>query len=46
VGNARTAYDTVLRFQDGAPFDANQKSEFEQKFSHLQSLLKELGEDV
>ena len=46
VGNARTAFDTILRFQDGATFDAKEKSEFEQKFSHLKSLLKELGEDV
>lgn len=46
IGNARTAYDTILRFQEGAQFDAKSKSEFEQKFSHLQSLLKELGEDV
>jgi hypothetical protein len=46
VGNARTGYDTVLKFQDGVLLDADQKDEFELKFSHLKSLLKELGEDV
>lgn len=46
VANARAAYDTILKFQDGVPFDANQKSEFDQKFSHLKSLLEELGEDL
>src|ERR1700722_1387256 len=46
VGNARKAYDTILKFQQGVLLDNRQKSEFEGKFSHLKSLLKELGEDV
>jgi hypothetical protein len=46
IGNARTAYDTILKFQEGVRLDANTKDEFEQKFAHLRSLLKELGQDV
>jgi hypothetical protein len=46
VGNARTGYDTILKFWDGVLFDAKSRREFEQKFSHLKSLLKDLGEDV
>ena len=45
VGNGRKAYDTILRFREGAPFDTQSKTEFDQKFSHLKSLLKDLGED-
>jgi hypothetical protein len=46
IGNARLGHDTILRFLEGVHFDADQKSDFDQKFSHLKSLLKGLGEDV
>lgn len=46
VENARTAHDTILKFVDGVHFDAESKLEFEQKFSHLKSLLRDLGQDV
>jgi hypothetical protein len=45
-GNARKAYDMVLKFQDGVIFDAKSKAELERKLSRLQLLLKRLGEDV
>ena len=46
VKNARTGYDTILKFLDGVIFDANSKNIFNKKFAQLQSLLRELGEDV
>jgi hypothetical protein len=46
VKNAREGYDTILKFQDGAQLDADQKHEFNRKFSALKSLLKDLGEHV
>ena len=46
VKNAREGYDTILKFKDGALLDAHAKSEFDEKFFHLKSLLRELGEDV
>ena len=45
-GNARKAYDTVLKFQDGVVFDSESKAELELKLSRLKFLLKQLGEDV
>jgi hypothetical protein len=46
VKNAREGYDTVLKFQDGVQLDAQAKTEFENKFSHLKSELQALGENV
>jgi hypothetical protein len=46
VKNAREGYDTILRLHEGVQLDAQAKSEFENKFSHLKSELQALGEDV
>jgi hypothetical protein len=46
VKNAREGYETLLKFREGAPFDAHTKKEFGEKFLRLKSSLKELGEDV
>jgi hypothetical protein len=46
IANARTAYDTLLKFIGRAHFDAASKREFDQKFARLQSLLRGLGQQV
>jgi hypothetical protein len=46
VGNACEGYKTLLKFESGAHFDPSTKSEYDSKFAHLKSLLKELGQDV
>ncbi|HEY2820154.1 MAG TPA: hypothetical protein VGJ06_03850 [Candidatus Acidoferrum sp.] len=46
IANARTAYDTLLKFLDRAHFDAASKSAFDQKFARLQSLLRDLGQQI
>jgi hypothetical protein len=46
VKNAREGYDTILKFRNGVHLDAQAKTEFENKCSHLKSELQALGEDV
>jgi hypothetical protein len=46
IANARTAYDTLLKFMDRANFDAASKSEFDHKFARLETLLRDLGQQV
>jgi hypothetical protein len=44
IKNARTAYDTALRFAREVNFDSKSKSEFDAKLDQLKSLLVSLGE--
>jgi hypothetical protein len=46
IANAREGYDTLMHFLPGAHFDAESKNEFDTKFAHLKSLLRDLGEEV
>lgn len=46
IANARTAYDTLLKFMDRVHFDANSKKEFDYKFARLQDLLRDLGQQI
>jgi len=46
VANACEAYKTLLRFAGRAHFDANSKSEFDNKLERLKSRLRDLGQHV
>lgn len=46
VANARTAYDTALKFAGSTPIDALLKIEFDAKLERAKSLLTALGEHV
>jgi hypothetical protein len=44
VANARTAYETALKFANGASFDVTSKTEFDTKLERAKLLLTALGE--
>jgi len=46
IAHAREGYDTILQFRQDAVFDHESKREFNSKFAHLQSLLKDLGQTI
>ena len=46
VANACDGYKTVQKFAPNAHFDAESKAEFDDKLTHLKSLLRELGQQV
>ena len=46
IANARTAYDTALKFARNANFDEHTKIQFDTKRSRVEVLLTALGEHI